>query len=1258
MPATIFGNPAVAVGLYQAFYGKAPANATYVNNVALATQSGPAALAAAIGANFAATPAADLAKLVLANLSISNATLETALGQIFTAYPAGARGQIVLNLTNLLSNLESDATYGAAAKAYNVTVAANNAYSSNVANTTDSTPNATTGNEAAKSLVLTTAQDVLVGGSGNDNFRAVAGNPIGNQDQTTLNSSDIIDGGAGTDALIVNLLGNYGGGARIKGIETLQLGSNVAGAVAFDYNVNAGFNEISDVRTVVADQINVGETLSVGNIVRTVDGTTSVLPTLSWVNDSNMALAGTVNYLYRAAELTGTADNQIVSLDSVNNGVLNLGAGVETVTLRSVAGERVTLLNSDRTDVANAGLNNVRADIISDGSLTTVNIEAAAEVGKVGGRVAATGLVDNADQLGNAATGTRENLLSVGARVTTVDANTSTANVNVQFLAKTTGAATNVAFTGGAGNDYAEFEIGNVNAKGGAGNDVFAFVTQRAGVTNSTFGSGDSIEGGAGTDTVQIGVNGVGSYDVASSEFLNKTGVDVLDLRGAVNTVSVSAAFAGQTDGAALNITTDNVVVGGTAPSDAEAATVNTINLRDLNAGQAIKFTGGQGSDRIILKDNVYTQAMDLDGGLQTNAAGVAAAGDYDTLTVVNSAVLDRTDLSNTRNFEGLNLVKDVVGAAQFTVELTEAFLLANTAATNSLTTSIDDRVFQIGSVVSPFAGAVALAAGDVVRIDVTDLFNTATNTIKASVAGRQIDTTGLGAANVQYVYNGNTLTLAQLQAAVTGAAVVTGNDAGRAGVIGAGAPGVTPATPVALTAGGTFAGTAGVNDNFTGTYASLNGTTITGTAADTETLTMTGAVAAAIGGGGAAGTITNIDVLQLADVANTVTFGGTTGITQVNGGSAADDVNLAGLTLAASAALGAGNDTLRIDNKIFTGTFAGGDNNDTLRADSTGGTVDLTSATVNGFENLVLVNGTAGTDLTVGANANLGQFASIRDDGTNAAFTINVAAGSHDISSSGINFNAATADVINVTAGTLTINGDAQFTAAAWNFTGAGNLTTLGSLTLAAADSISGTITLGAAGLTLTDRAAATTVVGSAGADTIDMQATVATGAKTINLGGAGADVLSIAADTTTALHTISGWTTAAVIDLDTTAVTATMVTAAAATVLEAGAGSASNLYILDTAASQITGALSETANGGAVEQAIIRAALTSTAGVNNTEFYLALDNGTDSGVYRVAITQGGVAGALDTFGEIAVTHVATIVGVQTSALAANDFS
>jgi hypothetical protein len=70
-----------------------------------------------------------LAAGVLANLGVSGGTLggadpvasfaalEGALAQIFSVY-AHARGQIVLNLGNLLAGLETDAVYGQAAAAF------------------------------------------------------------------------------------------------------------------------------------------------------------------------------------------------------------------------------------------------------------------------------------------------------------------------------------------------------------------------------------------------------------------------------------------------------------------------------------------------------------------------------------------------------------------------------------------------------------------------------------------------------------------------------------------------------------------------------------------------------------------------------------------------------------------------------------------------------------------------------------------------------------------------------------------------------------------------------------------------------------------------------------------------------------------------------------------------------------------------------------------------------------------------------------
>jgi hypothetical protein len=82
----------------------------------------------------------------------------------------------------------------------------------------------TTGNEASSSYVLTTGQDIRNGTSGNDFFRGVGRSLVGAQEQTTFNSSDILDGLAGTDTLIINLVGNYNGGARVKNIETLQSG--------------------------------------------------------------------------------------------------------------------------------------------------------------------------------------------------------------------------------------------------------------------------------------------------------------------------------------------------------------------------------------------------------------------------------------------------------------------------------------------------------------------------------------------------------------------------------------------------------------------------------------------------------------------------------------------------------------------------------------------------------------------------------------------------------------------------------------------------------------------------------------------------------------------------------------------------------------------------------------------------------------------------------------------------------------------------
>ena len=144
MPSQITGSAAVALQMYQALYGKAPSFAlgTIYNQQASATPQTTAAASASAFANdlasgFATTSDAALALQVLNNVNITAATvtqpgsyttLLSALTQAFTAFGPASRGQIILNLTNVLAKLEGDTTYGVAATGFNNQVFADFVY--------------------------------------------------------------------------------------------------------------------------------------------------------------------------------------------------------------------------------------------------------------------------------------------------------------------------------------------------------------------------------------------------------------------------------------------------------------------------------------------------------------------------------------------------------------------------------------------------------------------------------------------------------------------------------------------------------------------------------------------------------------------------------------------------------------------------------------------------------------------------------------------------------------------------------------------------------------------------------------------------------------------------------------------------------------------------------------------------------------------------------------------------------------------------
>ncbi len=208
MPSSLSGASAVAVQVYQALYGKAPSNALLNSYTAQASANpqqtsaaASSALANDLASGFQTTSDAALALQVLNNVNITAATvtapgsyttLLSALTQAFTGFGPSARGQIILNVTNLLTKLEGDATYGVAATGFNNQAYADFVYGSVASNTSPAVVTA-----APTTFNLTPlAGESIQGTSGDDLFIATIFD-----NQNSLQSGDKIAGGAGLDRL-------------------------------------------------------------------------------------------------------------------------------------------------------------------------------------------------------------------------------------------------------------------------------------------------------------------------------------------------------------------------------------------------------------------------------------------------------------------------------------------------------------------------------------------------------------------------------------------------------------------------------------------------------------------------------------------------------------------------------------------------------------------------------------------------------------------------------------------------------------------------------------------------------------------------------------------------------------------------------------------------------------------------------------------------------------------------------------------------
>ncbi len=580
-----------------ALYGVQVGTATMaqVNNDILANGGLAATLNSYYAATFGSVATATVANTVAANLGLTGAALTSGSAYIaaqLNAAAAGARGAVISNIVNLFGTLTADATFGAAATAWNTKVAAAVTYTgaSNVA----------VGTVVDQSFALTAGSDSLTGTAGNDSFAGV-----NNAAGTQFTAVDSINGGAGTDTLRLELNASYAGGATITNVEQISITSTVvsnAGTAGGTFNLSG----ISGL-TLVENSASSNDAAN-GNDVQTF----SNIGSASNVGVKNTS--GDTTFVYVDSAVAGATDAVTLTLDNVaqaNAIAVNLN---NTTTLTGTTG-------IDTLTIALAGAAGGTSGAV------TVNTNATASLTKVNVSGAGVGVLTMGTNLTTTATA--------------IDASAASGGVTLAGI----GAATHN-ITMGAGADSVDMG-GNLTSadavRGGAGTDTLASTAANWNTLNTAaavLANVSEFETLRVTDDAASGVSATINAELVGAVNLRLAGqaqaggetVTVNNLGGSTGTANVrlDAAVAGVT----LNI--KDATLPGTA---------NVVNL-DVRGTSATNTFTMQGVETVSVNASNAVTATTLamtNGALTTLTVTNAGAATIDTGTLganVNSVNL------------------------------------------------------------------------------------------------------------------------------------------------------------------------------------------------------------------------------------------------------------------------------------------------------------------------------------------------------------------------------------------------------------------------------------------------------------------------------------------------------------------------------------------------------------------------------------------------------------------------------------------
>jgi hypothetical protein len=510
-----------------------------------------------------------LADLIVANLKLTGdaATAGKAYLAAQFAQPKANVGQIIVDAMNALAGLGNDPNFGAAANAFNASVAKAYAYSTNPANTTTELATLQQADEeqtnSGQTFTLTNGPDVATANV----FNAPRGWTAGGTDQVnTLDDDDILTGTGDNPTLNFTFVDDrdVGSGSlfastptitpTLRGIQTVNVSVQGQDPKRLDLQDASGVENISIAR------VNASNQMFVQNIADTVKTLT--------INDSQ-APTGKIQFTFLSSAVSGAADAVALNLNNVNVGELHVEENAASPT------EGYETINLSSKKSANT------VGVLQAEDLKTLNIagDKALTLGNTGTIVNGT-LVE--------ATTYAPAFANVAGSLTKIDASAFEADLSVNL-----GRELN------AGLDNTSGSSVQMEVIGGKGNDKFV-LTQGASI-DATATNTDKINGGEGNNTLVI--LGGDDQNVAALATPNLTNIQALEIRAGHDDglgddkVTVNAdAFDKLATIYVRNEGSKVVQVDKNTSTVVAAPEKMTVNLNNLTAAQATAITLAHGT--------------------------------------------------------------------------------------------------------------------------------------------------------------------------------------------------------------------------------------------------------------------------------------------------------------------------------------------------------------------------------------------------------------------------------------------------------------------------------------------------------------------------------------------------------------------------------------------------------------------------------------------------------------------------------------